>query len=73
MVLLAFGLFLVRYKIKKSGVDFLSAIVSLCATLLVLQDPTIPGDKLMIVLMPVILILFLTFISLMFGNRSDSY
>lgn len=73
MLLLAIGLFVVRYKIKKSGVDFLAAIMSLCATMLVLQDSTIPEGKLMIVLMPMVLILFLTFIHLMFSNKSDSY
>ena len=73
MMILTIALFVVRYVIRKSGVDFLSAIMGLCSTIQILQDETIPDNQLLLMLMPMFLIVLLTFVHLMFSNKSDSY
>lgn len=73
MFAFSIGLFLVRYLIKKSGVDFLSAIMNICTTLLILRDESVPSEDLLLFLSPVLLMLMLTFVHLMFSNKRDSY
>lgn len=72
-IIMSICLFVVRYFVKKSGTDFLSAIFSLCTTIMIFQDGTIPDNQRLVVFMPVFLILMLSFVRLMFSKKGDSY
>jgi len=69
--ILSIALFIARYPIKKLGIDFLCAVTSMCALVLQLQDETIPADSLLIFLLPIILIIMLTFVKLAYGAKTN--
>lgn len=72
-LILTIGLFLVRYALKKNGVNYLAAVMGICTLVVVLKDHSIAEDYLLIVLLPVVLIVFLTLTNLMFGGRYPNF
>lgn len=68
LFIIAIVVFLLRYVLRSGGVDFLSAILGLCALLGILQDETILENQLILVFIPTLLITMYSFLSLMFGK-----
>lgn len=69
LIILSIVLFLGRYVLKKTGVDMLTMIVSVCAMAQTLKDTTIPEDDLLIMLIPTIFVMMITVCGLAFDKR----
>lgn len=73
LLCLSIGLFLARYPIKHEGADFLTACVGMCTIVACLQDPSIPPENLILVILPAIVVVMLTLVSLAFGNEKNRF
>lgn len=69
LIILSIVLFLGRYVIKKTGVDMLTMIVSVCTMAVTLKDDTIPSDDLLIMLIPTVFVIMITVCGLAFDKR----
>lgn len=66
------GLFVLRYYVKKEGLDYLGAVVSVCALMAVLQDKTL-GDQILLMLVPGFYLVMMNFIHIAFGKTNKDY
>lgn len=70
LMILSIVLYVTSRVVKNSGIDFLTAIVSLCTVAYTLMDGSIEGEvDLLIFLLPSVFIVFMSFISLAFGDK----
>lgn len=66
------GLFVLRYYVKKEGLDYLGAVISVCALMATLQDKTL-GDQLILMLVPEFYLVMMNFIHIAFGKTNKEY
>lgn len=66
------GLFVLRYYVKKEGLDYLGAVISVCALMAALQDKTL-GDQLILMLVPEFYLVMMNFIHIAFGKTNKEY
>ena len=70
---IAIGVYLARYVVRTKGADILAGVLSACATMGIIQDVTIPSDQLILFVLPMVTILFMTFIHIAFGKSKGVY
>lgn len=73
MLCVAIGVYLARYAVKTKGADIISGVISACATMILIQDTTIPNEQLILFVLPTIAMLMLTFIHIAFGDSKGVY
>lgn len=73
MLCVAIAVYIIRCVVKFKGVDIVAGVISACATMLIIQDTTIPSDQLILYVLPTISILLLTFLHIAFGNSKGVY
>lgn len=73
MLCVAIGVYLARYAVKTKGADIISGVISACATMILIQDTTIPNEQLILFVLPTIAMLMLTFIHIAFGTSKGVY
>ncbi len=66
------GLFVLRYYVKKEGLDYLGAVVSVCSLMAILQDQTL-GEQLILMLVPGFYLVMMNFIHIAFGRENKDY
>lgn len=69
LMLLSIGLFLVRYVIKRTGVQYLTIVTSVCGLVAILRDATIPADNLLFYLFPTLFVMMVTISSIAFDKK----
>lgn len=69
LMLLSIGLFLIRYVIRKTGVQYLTVVTSVCGLVATLKDATIPSDDLLFYLFPTLFVMMVTICSVAFDKK----
>lgn len=71
LMLLSIGLFIVRYVIKRTGVNYLTVVTSVCSLAMILKDTSIPGDDLLIYMIPSVFVMMVSICAIAFDGNGE--